>query len=118
VSVVTIASGYRLLLARLKHLLGLDKRQHPRIYGRPLKLQIDGRRYEAADWSYSGMRITGYKAPLRPRDSIAGTILATGHVKRGDFVAEVVRVMPDGSVGVRFIKLWSETLVSMGRGAA
>jgi hypothetical protein len=117
VSRVTFASGYQFLAARLKHLLGRDKRQHPRVYGRPLKLLIDGRRYESLDWSYSGMRIAGYKLPLRPRDSIAGTILATGHVQRGDFVAEVVRVMPDGSVGVRFIKLWSETLVSMSRGA-
>ena len=117
-SAVTIATGYQFVLARLRHLLGRDKRQHSRIYGRPLKLLIDGRRYEATDWSYSGMRISGYQVALRPRDSIAGTILASGDVQRGDFVAEVVRVMPDGSVGVRFIKLWSETLVSMGRGAA
>jgi hypothetical protein len=118
VSEVMFASGYQFLAARLKHLLGLNKRQHPRIYGRPLKLLIDGHRYEASDWSYSGMRIAGYKLPLRPRDSIAGTILTTGHIQRGDFVAEVIRVLPDGSVGVRFIKLWSETLVSMSRGAA
>ena len=106
--------GLSNLWAGLRKLAGREQRKHPRIYGRPLKLQVDGRRYETADWSLSGMRIAAYPAGVALKTAIAGTILPSGHVRRGDFVAEVVRVLPDGSVGVRFVKLWSETLISMG----
>jgi hypothetical protein len=106
--------GFRRLLARFRRPSGGDQRQHPRVYDRPLKLLIDGRRYKTLDWSMSGMRIAGYPAAAAvPNATVAGTILASGQVKRGEFVAEVVRVLPDGSVGVRFVKLWSETFISM-----
>ena len=102
------------LFASFKRLSSRDQRQHPRVYDRPLKLLIDGQRYTTADWSLSGMRIAAYPLGNDPSGAIAGTILASGRVKRGEFVAEVVRVLPDGSVGVRFVKLWSETFISMG----
>ena len=107
--------GFKRLLARLKRPAGSgsDQRQHPRVYDRPLKLLIDGRRYKTLDWSMSGMRIAAYPAAGGPNATVAGVILAGGQVKRGEFVAEVVRVLPDGSVGVRFVKLWSETFISM-----
>jgi hypothetical protein len=101
------------LLAPFRRLSGGDKRQHPRVYDRPLKLLIEGHRYETADWSLSGMRIAGYPVGSEPNNTIGGMILASGHVKRGEFVAEVVRILPDSSVGVRFVKLWSETFISM-----
>jgi hypothetical protein len=59
------------------------------------------------------MRIAGFPLGSDPSGTISGTILASGRVKRGEFVAEVVRALPDGSVGVRFVKLWSETFISM-----
>jgi hypothetical protein len=102
------------LVASFKRLSGRDQRQHPRVYDRPLKLLIDGQRYGTADWSLSGMRIANYPLGSGPSAAISGLILGSGRIKRGEFVAEVVRALPDGSVGVRFVKLWSETFISMG----
>lgn len=101
----------------LQSLFGLtphtDRRHHRRVYDRPIKVRVEGRRYDTLDWSLSGFRINDYHRTLEYGDRLSGTIGPLDGIKAGDFVVEVVRTTDNGDVGVRFIEISSEIFLAM-----
>ena len=90
----------------LRESLGLgERRQHPRTDQPKLTLRVEGQTYETVDWSLGGCRINGATAPFRLRQHIHGHLQLEGAEEQGEFVAEVVRIVDNGDVGLRWLEL-------------
>jgi len=90
----------------LRDSLGLgERRQHPRTDQPRLTLRFDGQKYETVDWSLGGCRIKGEAAQFRLRQHIQGHLQLDGADERGEFMAEVVRIVENGDVGLRWLEL-------------
>ena len=97
---------------RLGDLIGywLDRFLHPE--RRPLVLKIDGKKYRTVDWSLGGFRINGFHESGKPRDEVSGTI-GGGGMRRGEFVAEILRVSASGEVRMRLLEVTPATFLAM-----
>lgn len=108
------------VVERLKSALGLgaapdgvERRQHPRIDGPLLTLRFGGEKYKSVDWSLGGCRILTKPGQFRLRQEVAGRIKIAGGDGRGNFVAEIVRIDPDGHVSLRWLELSPHIFVTM-----
>ena len=90
-----------------------DRRSHRHVYDRPIKVRVEGNKYETLDWSLGGFRIKGYHRTLEIGERLSGKIGPVDGIKAGDFVVDVVRTSDDGDVGVRFIEISSEIFLAM-----
>jgi hypothetical protein len=88
-----------------------ERRKAPRSAHPALKVRIDGRRYQVADWSLGGLRLADFDRPVAARDRLEGTLLLPRR-GRGAFVAEVV--WTDGSrVGLRFLEIAPKMIAAL-----
>ncbi len=86
--------------------LGLtERRQHPRSEQPELTLRFGGQEYTAIDWSLGGCRINGDTAQFQVKQRIQGRMRLEGADGRGEFLAEVVRIVENGDVGLRWLEL-------------
>ena len=90
-----------------------DRRRHRRVYDRPIKVRVEGNKYETVDWSLGGFRIKGYHRTLEIGERLSGKIGPVDGIKAGDFIVDVVRTTDDGEVGVRFLEISSEIFLAM-----
>ena len=90
-----------------------DRRQHRRYAYPAVALEVDGQHYETVDWSLGGFRVNGYHQHLEVGDRITGTIGTVGSGSPGTFVAEVVRFMPNGDVGMRLLEITPSVFIAM-----
>lgn len=94
---------------------GGDRREHPRRRKPAMTLLIGQHSIETVEWSLGGCRVAVDaigKGPVRPGDRLAGQL----HVARapeGRFIAEVMRVGPEGEVGMRWIEITGSTFATM-----
>ena len=82
-----------------------ERRQHARVAAPAMVVTIDGVNYTALDWSLGGCRIKGEAAQFRLRQHIQGHLQLDGADERGEFMAEVVRIVENGDVGLRWLEL-------------
>ncbi len=90
-----------------------DRRRHRRVHDRPIKVRVEGNKYETLDWSLGGFRIKGYHRTLEIGERLSGKIGPVDGIKAGDFVVEVVRTTDDGDMGVRILEISSEIFLAM-----
>ncbi len=91
-----------------------DRRHHARVATPSIALTIDDRHYETLDWSLGGFRLGGFRADVKPRDRISGTVGSVGDAGPGEFVAEVMRVAENGDISVRLLEISPATFLAMG----
>ena len=89
-----------------------DRRQHLRTDHPRLVMEMDGKRYTTMDWSLGGFRLERYHIELRPGDHIMGSV-AFGSNPSGEFVAEMIGVGEDGSIGLRLMEISPAVFVAM-----
>ena len=93
-------------------LLGVsDRRRHGRHTSPALKVRINGRRYRTKDWSLTGFRLDDFDGVCAWGEQIRGVILFKG--RRGEVLAEAVRVGPGEAVGFRILEVDSEIFLRM-----
>ena len=63
-----------------------------------------GVRYQAKDWSTGGFKLANPRETIEVGDTLKGEILFLSG-PRGSFVAKVVHIDPDGSIGAQFIEV-------------
>ena len=85
-----------------------NRRKHKRLkVPAPLiivKSNRRGVRYTAEDWSVNGFKLAKYHEKVKVDDTLEGRIeFANG--PQGTFVAKVVYIHPDGSIGAQFLEL-------------
>ena len=97
----------------LRRRLGPERRQHPRYTHRPLVLKIEGRRYRTIDWSLGGFRIGPFHREAIIGMRIEGSIVKSGRVQAGGFVAELVRFTEEGGIGLRWVEVAPATFIGM-----
>lgn len=97
----------------IKRLRTAERRRYQRIELSPLKLKIDGKRYNTVDWSLGGFKIGRYHVPLASGDKVSGRITLE-HGASGEFVAEVVGVREDGEVAFRLVEITPSIFLAMG----
>lgn len=94
---------------------GGERRGHPRRRKPPMILLIGQHSIETIEWSLGGCRVAASaigKTPVRPGDRLTGQL----HVPRapeGRFIAEVMRISPEGEVGMRWIEITGSTFATM-----
>jgi hypothetical protein len=81
-----------------------DRRVHPRIYDRPLRLLVSETEYVTENWSMTGAQLPNFTGTLETGTKLKGRQLDT-HMTDPTFVAEIVWQSPDNSVGLRFLEL-------------
>ncbi len=81
-----------------------DRRYHPRIYDRPIKLIVNGFEYLTDNWSMTGFQISNFQDDLEQGAQVVGQHLESQSAIT-KFVAEVVWRTSDDSVGLRFVEL-------------
>ena len=96
----------------LSYLWRQDRRRYVRIVNPPLRLRIDGKRYDTVDWSLGGFKIRRYHRGLSAGDQIQGEI-RFDTVKPGEFVAEVIQVQASGDIGLRLLEITPATFLAM-----
>ena len=90
----------------LRESLGLtERRQHPRSDQPELTLRFGGQDYTAVDWSLGGCRINADAARFQVKQRIQGRMQLEGSDGRGEFLAEVVRIVENGDVALRWLEL-------------
>ena len=90
---------------------GSDRRRHGRHTTPTLKVRINGRRYRTKDWSLTGFRLDDFDGVCAWGEQIRGVILFKG--RRGEVLAEAVRVGPGEAVGFRILEVDSEIFLRM-----
>jgi hypothetical protein len=88
-----------------------DRRRQARHKAPTLKVRIDGRRYRTKDWSPAGFRLDDFDGVCAAGEQIRGVILFKG--RRGEFLAETVRVGPGAAIGFRILEISSELFLKM-----
>ena len=82
-----------------------ERRQHPRHVSPRLTLRFEGHNYKTTDWSFGGFRIRGFHRPLRPRETLEGSVVTWFGLEHKAFKADVLRLTPEGDVCCRFLTL-------------
>ena len=88
-----------------------DRRSRARYTAPTLKVRINGKRYRAKNWSLSGFRLDNFDGVCAWGEQIRGVILFKG--RRGEIVAEAVRVGPGEAVGFRILEISSNVFAEM-----
>jgi hypothetical protein len=88
-----------------------DQRRHARHRAPTLKVRINGKKYRTKDWSLTGFRLDDFDGVCAWGEQIRGVILFKG--RRGDVVAEAVRVGPGQAVGFRILEVGSDVFIRM-----
>jgi hypothetical protein len=91
---------------RLRDALGFsERRQHRRTTSPALTVKVDGRSYLALDWSLGGCRLKAGPGDFKVKQRVTGSVRLQSFDDTGVFAAEVVRLNPDGDVGLRWLEL-------------
>jgi hypothetical protein len=88
-----------------------DRRRHARLATPTLKVRINGKRYRTKNWSLSGFRLDNFDGVCEWGEQIRGVILFRG--RRGEVVAEAVRLGPDEAIGFRILEISSDVFAQM-----
>jgi hypothetical protein len=103
---VSLTKGRR--IPALPKRAGLDPkcRRRDRRYPISLQVEIDGRHYAAADWSSTGMRITGWRRNLPLGRVIDGDLWIPDEARQYAFLARIARIERHaGVVGLEFLEI-------------
>ena len=84
---------------------GRELRQNLRHVARRLTLRFEDHNYKTADWSIGGFRISDFHRPVRPGDTLEGSVVMWGGLKQEAFKADVLRLTPEGDVCCRFLTM-------------
>jgi hypothetical protein len=74
-------------------------------------VRINGKRYRTKDWSLTGFRLDDFDGVCASGEQIRGVILFKG--RRGEVLAEAVRVGPGEAIGFRIIEIGSDVFLQM-----
>jgi hypothetical protein len=88
-----------------------DRRRYVRCATPTLKVRINGKSYRTKDWSLSGFRLDDFDGVCEWGEQIRGVILFKG--RRGEVVAEAVRVGPGEAIGFRVLEINSDVFLQM-----
>ena len=88
-----------------------DRRRQARHTAPTLKVRINGKRYRTKDWSVTGFRLDDFDGVCASGEQIRGVILFKG--RRGEVLAEAVRVGPGEAVGFRIVEIGSDVFLQM-----
>lgn len=88
-----------------------DRRRHARGATPTLKVRINGKSYRTKDWSLAGFRLDDFDGVCEWGEQIRGVILFKG--RRGEVVAEAVRVGPGAAIGFRVLEINSDVFLQM-----
>jgi hypothetical protein len=88
-----------------------DRRRHARGATPTLKVRINGRSYRTKDWSLSGFRLDDFDGVCECGEQVRAVILFKG--RRGEVVAEAVRLGPGEAVGFRVLEISSDLFPQM-----
>jgi hypothetical protein len=88
-----------------------DRRRQARHTAPTLKVRINGKRYRTKDWSVTGFRLDDFDGVCASGEQIRGVILFKG--RRGEVLAEAVRVGPGEAIGFRIIEIGSDVFLQM-----
>ena len=91
---------------------GRERRQRPRHVVPRLTLRFEGHNYKTTDWSIGGFRISDFHRPVRPGETLEGSVVTWGGLKKEAFEADVLRLDPEGDVCCRFLTLTRATMSS------
>ena len=94
---------------------GHERRQHPRYVAPRLTLRFEDHNYKTTDWSIGGFRISGFHRPVRPGETLEGSVVTWGGLKKEAFEADVLRLDPEGDVYCRFLTLTRAIMNAMQR---
>lgn len=97
----------------IKRLHAAERRRFQRIELPRIRLRIDGKRYDAIDWSLGGFKVGRCHLSLASGENVAGRIQLE-HGPSGEFVAEVVGVREDGEVAFRLLEITPSVFLAMG----
>jgi hypothetical protein len=105
---------------------GRERRAHERVEAPALTLTTAGMALHVLDWSLGGIRIappdsgrthgrsaTSYKVGDKIKGKASLAREPSTPPERGEFVAEVVRTMPDGALALRWVEVSSALFVTM-----
>ncbi len=81
------------------------KRQRPRHVARQLTLRFEDHNYKTIDWSIGGFRISDFHRPVRPGETLEGSVVTWGGLKKEAFKAVVLRLTREGDVCCSFLTL-------------
>jgi hypothetical protein len=94
------------VVERLRNALGFgERRQHPRISRPAMTVKVNGRSYLALDWSLGGCRLKAGVGEFQVKQRVTGSVRLEAFDDTGVFAAEVVRLNPDGDVGLRWVEI-------------
>ena len=88
-----------------------DRRRQARHTAPMLKVRINGKRYRTRDWSLLGFRLDDFDGICECGEQIRGVILFKG--RRGEVLAEAVRVGPGEAIGFRILEISSDVFLQM-----
>jgi hypothetical protein len=88
-----------------------DRRRQARHTAPTLKVRISGKRYRTKDWSLTGFRLDDFDGVCASGEQIRGVILFKG--RRGEVLAEAVRVGPGEAIGFRILEIGSDVFFQM-----
>jgi hypothetical protein len=88
-----------------------DRRRHARQTMPTLRVRINGKRYRTRNWSLSGFRLDDFDGICASGEQIRGVVLFKG--RRGELLAEAVRVGPGEAVGFRILEISSDVFAQM-----
>ena len=88
-----------------------DRRREARHTAPTLKVRINGKRYRTKDWSLTGFRLDDFDGVCASGEQVRGVILFRG--RRGEFLAEAVRVGPGEAIGLRIVEISSDVFLQM-----
>ncbi len=81
------------------------RRQRPRHVARRLTLRFEDHNYKTIDWSIGGFRISDFHRPVRPGETLEGSVVTWGGLKKEAFKAVVLRLTREGYVCCSFLTL-------------
>ncbi len=82
-----------------------ERRQHSRHVAPRLTLRFEDHNYKTIDWSIGGFRISDFHRPVRPGETLEGSVVTWGGLKKEAFKADVLRLSREGDVCCRFLTL-------------
>ena len=94
---------------------GRERRQHPRHVMPRLTLRFEDHNYKTTDWSIGGFQISGFHRPVRPGETLEGSVVTWGGLKQEAFKADVLRLGPEGDVSCRLLTVTRAIVSAMQR---
>jgi hypothetical protein len=82
----------------------VEARQDKRMSAPSFQVQLEGVTLQTANWSLGGIYLRDYPGTLEMGQTVEGVLVGTSRLgmEQLPFTAEVVRIEPDGSVGLHF----------------